>query len=74
MDVDVAGPATMEVDEKEGADLMMCCVCAKQTQRFASILLTYRNPANTCIDCLSQKIDVTEGIAKQVVIFQCPKL
>jgi nonsense-mediated mRNA decay protein 3 len=29
------------------------------------------NASNTCINCLKSKLDITEGITKQVVLYHC---
>ena len=34
-----------------------CCECGTLIQA---------NPANTCINCLKSKVDITDGITKQV--------
>lgn len=39
-----------------------CCECGTLIQA---------NPANTCVQCLKSKVDITEGITKQVTMFWC---
>ncbi|RWS10009.1 60S ribosomal export protein NMD3-like protein [Dinothrombium tinctorium] len=39
-----------------------CCECG---------LLIDPNPSNTCVNCLKSRIDITEGIQKQVVLYFC---
>ncbi len=29
------------------------------------------NPANMCMSCLKGRVDITEGIAKEILIHQC---
>lgn len=36
-----------------------CCLCG---------VMTEPNPANTCVTCLKQKVDITEGISKDLIL------
>ena len=40
----------------------LCCVCSTPIQP---------NKANMCINCIRSKVDITEGIQRQIVLFQC---
>ena len=40
----------------------LCCVCG--------VGIT-PNPSSMCMVCLSSRVDITEGIPKQIVIYQC---
>ena len=44
------------------AQRVRCCICG---------IMTLPNAANTCINCLKSKIDVTEGISKSQVLHHC---
>jgi len=41
---------------------ILCCLCGVRIQS---------NAGNMCINCLKQKVDITEGISKQLTIFWC---
>lgn len=41
---------------------ILCCECSAPIQA---------NSANMCISCLQKKVDVTEGITKEVTMYQC---
>ena len=43
---------------------MLCCICGA---------LIEVNPSSMCADCLHKRIDITEGIPKQVTIDQCKR-
>lgn len=40
----------------------LCCVCSTPIKP---------NKANMCINCIRSKVDITEGIQRQIVLFQC---
>jgi len=40
----------------------MCCECGT---------LIEPNPANMCVACLRNQVDITEGIPKQAVLYFC---
>eukprot|EP00461_Guttulinopsis_vulgaris_P002032 UN02033 len=44
------------------APLILCCMCGIQIES---------NPANMCSACLQSRVDITEGIPKQITIFWC---
>eukprot|EP00457_Paulinella_chromatophora_P006063 gb/GEZN01006081.1/.p1 GENE.gb/GEZN01006081.1/~~gb/GEZN01006081.1/.p1 ORF type:complete len:530 (-),score=79.72 gb/GEZN01006081.1/:93-1682(-) len=50
------------MEDVEDDHTIACCVCGTQIAP---------NPANTCINCLKSKIDITEGIPKQAVLLFC---
>lgn len=33
--------------------------------------MTDPNPSNTCVNCLKQKVDITEGIGKDLILQHC---
>ncbi|RWS20575.1 60S ribosomal export protein NMD3-like protein [Leptotrombidium deliense] len=39
-----------------------CCECG---------LLIDPNPSNTCVNCLKSRVDITDGIQKQVILYFC---
>lgn len=39
-----------------------CCICG---------LLIDPNPSNRCINCIKARVDITEGITKQIIIYKC---
>ncbi|KAJ0402209.1 hypothetical protein P43SY_008073 [Pythium insidiosum] len=41
---------------------ILCCMCAAPIKA---------NPANMCVSCLKGRVDITEGIPKEVLIHQC---
>ena len=41
----------------------MCCECG---------MLIEPNPANICVACLRNQVDITEGIPKQALLYFCP--
>eukprot|EP00732_Lithocolla_globosa_P002898 Lithocolla_globosa_v1_NODE_2066_length_2184_cov_17.276186.p1 type:complete len:498 gc:universal NODE_2066_length_2184_cov_17.276186:1713-220(-) len=41
---------------------ILCCQCG---------VLIPPNPANTCVDCIRNEIDISEGIPKQCVLYFC---
>jgi len=43
-------------------DYSMCCECGT---------LIEPNPANMCVPCLRNKVDITEGIPKQAILYFC---
>ncbi|KAH9415001.1 Acts as an adapter for the XPO1 CRM1-mediated export of the 60S ribosomal subunit [Dermatophagoides pteronyssinus] len=43
---------------------ILCCECGT---------LIDPNPSNTCISCLRSKIDITEGIPKEMIVYFCKK-
>ena len=57
------GPAGQAVDPKMlHAAMVRCCICG---------VMTPKNAANTCINCLKSQIDITEGIPKELVLHHC---
>ncbi|OTF77166.1 60S ribosomal export protein NMD3-like protein, partial [Euroglyphus maynei] len=42
----------------------LCCECGT---------LIDPNPSNTCIQCLRSKVDITEGIPKEMIVYFCKK-
>ena len=34
-------------------------------------ILIEPNPSNRCINCIKSKVDITEGITKQLIIYKC---
>lgn len=42
--------------------MILCCMCGIKIQP---------NPVNMCVQCLKTRVDITEGITKQMSIFQC---
>jgi len=48
--------------ENTGNVMILCCMCGVQIQS---------NPANMCLNCLKQQVDITEGIQKEVIIHYC---
>lgn len=40
----------------------LCCVCSTPITP---------NAANMCVDCIRSKVDITEGISRQVILQQC---
>jgi len=55
-------PASSNVNAPFTPATIPCCECGT---------LIHPNPANTCINCLKSKVDITEGITKQVTLFWC---
>ena len=53
-----------QVEQEPTSDLPMilCCICSDLIQA---------NDANMCISCLRSQVDVTEGIAKELTMYQC---
>jgi nonsense-mediated mRNA decay protein 3 len=49
----------MEVDQLAG---VRCCMCG---------IVMEPNPSNTCLVCLKNKIDITEGITKSLILNHC---
>lgn len=41
---------------------ILCCMCSIEIQQ---------NPANMCVSCLRQNVDITEGILRQLTIHSC---
>ena len=41
---------------------ILCCLCGVEIQQ---------NPANMCVTCLRQSVDITDGIARQLTIHSC---
>ena len=41
---------------------ILCCLCGSSMQP---------NNANMCVNCLRSQVDITDGITKQVPMFQC---
>jgi len=41
---------------------VLCCLCSVEIQQ---------NPANMCVSCLRQNVDITEGINRQLTIHSC---
>eukprot|EP00947_MAST-08B_sp_MAST-8B-sp1_P001961 g1961.t1 len=41
---------------------ILCCMCAVPIDP---------NPANTCLECLRSRVDITDGIQKQITMHQC---
>ena len=41
---------------------ILCCICG---------ISIVPNSANMCGNCLQSQVDITEGITKQITIFQC---
>lgn len=39
-----------------------CCICG---------ILIEPNPSNRCINCIKSKVDIAEGITKQIIIYKC---
>eukprot|EP00808_Paulinella_micropora_P031303 g10147.t1 len=58
----VAVQSTEKMEDDEDDHTIACCVCGTQIRP---------NPANTCINCLKAKVDITEGIPKQAVLLFC---
>ena len=60
----------MEVDAAVGAvgaagaeyATILCCICSVSIQQ---------NPANMCVNCLRNNVDITEGINRSMVIHSC---
>lgn len=50
------------MEDDDGGARVLCCECGTPTQT---------NPTNMCIDCLRSKVDITEGIARQVAQNHC---
>ena len=42
--------------------MVRCCICG---------VMTIKNAANTCINCLKSQIDITEGIPKSINLHHC---
>lgn len=42
--------------------MILCCMCGVKIES---------NPANMCAQCLQSRVDITEGIPKQITIFWC---
>jgi len=61
---DKAGPEKMTENDKAAMKVhrIRCCLCG---------VMTEPNPANTCINCLKQKVDITEGISKDLILQHC---
>lgn len=64
---------TMNVDGKDAgqsvtdaklllAQKVRCCICG---------IMCLPNSANTCINCLKNSIDITEGIPRQLILQHC---
>ncbi|XP_076955685.1 uncharacterized protein LOC143630593 [Bidens hawaiensis] len=43
---------------------VLCCKCGVKIAP---------NAANMCVNCLRSEVDITEGLQKQVIIYQCPE-
>lgn len=41
---------------------VLCCLCGVDIDP---------NPANMCVNCLRNQVDITEGIPKQIVLHHC---
>ena len=41
---------------------ILCCICGVEIQQ---------NPCNMCVTCLKDKVDITDGIHKQLTIHNC---
>ena len=52
----------MERTEYDGTIKVHCCTCGT---------LIDPNPSNRCIDCIKSKVDITEGITKQMILYKC---
>lgn len=57
-----SGQAVSNQKVFDSASQIRCCVCG---------VMTAPNPANTCINCLKQQIDITEGITKTGTLSHC---
>lgn len=57
--VDFGAPVKQEEDTKTQ---ILCCDCG---------VLIEPNPANMCVACLRNHVDITEGIPKQAVLYFC---
>eukprot|EP00798_Chlamydomonas_sp_ICE-L_P016520 gene16520-22747_t len=44
------------------ASMVLCCLCGTSIPS---------NPSNMCVNCIRSKIDITEGISKQLTILWC---
>lgn len=68
--MEIQNPVDMLAPEGQDADMkdydakikIHCCICG---------LLIDPNPSNRCINCIKAKVDITEGITKQIIIYKC---
>jgi nonsense-mediated mRNA decay protein 3 len=70
MNVAVYDSGEMIVNEPTDAEMgdhdiklkVHCCICG---------LMIDPNPSNRCINCIKSRVDIAEGITKQVIIYKC---
>ncbi len=56
-DMSTAGNLGVGYQTNDYIPNILCCMCGTPIQS---------NPANMCVNCLKTKVDITEGISKQV--------
>lgn len=62
MDVDTSSVQLVGQSAQPSMPDILCCSCGIRIQS---------NPVNMCMNCLKTRVDVTEGISKQVTLFYC---
>lgn len=62
VDMSTAGNLGVGYQTNDYIPNILCCMCGTPIQS---------NPANMCVNCLKTKVDITEGISKQVTLFWC---
>ena len=59
---DDAGMGMETMSVKRTMPKVLCCICGISMDP---------NPANKCVNCLRTEVDITDGIPKSVILYQC---
>lgn len=54
--------ADAEMNDYDTQLKVHCCICG---------IMIDPNPSNRCINCIKARVDITEGITKQIIIYKC---